>query len=547
MNKQTLISFFIALLTNSLTFAQTPAFPGAEGGGAYTTGGRGGRVIYVTSLGDANTEGTFRWAINQSGARTILFKVSGIIELQSALNITKGDLTIAGQSAPGDGICLKNFTVQVSASNVIIRYLRFRLGDRDKSTSNVQEDAIWGRNQQNIIIDHCSMSWSIDECGSFYDNTNFTMQWCILSESMRNSIHPKGKHGYGGIWGGHTASFHHNLLAHHDSRNPRMCGSRYTNRPDLELVDFRNNVIYNWGANSGYAGEGGSYNFINNYYKPGAASSNRARIFQPNADDGSNSQTAGIWGKFYVNGNYMCGSAAVTNDNWQGITPNPSSKDKNELKSAVPFEVPAVTTHTAANAYEKVLTYAGASLARDAVDTRIAREVHDSTYTYTGSNGSVKGLIDSQSDVGGWPAYNSLSAPSDSDGDGIPDGWLDAHFPGKQATDINEEGYTLLEVYLNSLVSAITEAQVQDNITAIESVSLNEEKITCYVNSAKMLKVITDKRVKQIDVYSAAGVKIYSAKDADSLNLSGVPQGIYLVRITLEGRNGLCKTLKIKI
>jgi pectate lyase len=542
--------FIFALLAachSSLAYSSTPAFPGAEGGGKYATGGRGGKVIYVTSLEDTNTEGTLRWAVGQTGARTILFKVSGIIDLKSTLNISRGDLTIAGQSAPGDGICLRNYAVQISANNVIIRFLRFRMGD-EKQTEN---DAIWGRNQQNIIIDHCSMSWSTDECASFYDNTNFTLQWCILSESLRNSVHGKGKHGYGGIWGGHTASFHHNLLAHHDSRNPRMCGSRYSNRPDLELVDFRNNVIYNWGANSGYAGEGGRYNFINNYYKPGPVSSNRTRIFQPNADDGSNSQPIGVWGSFYVAGNQVCGSPTATNDNWQGIHPNPASKNKEELKSATPFDVPEVTTHSAVTAYKRVLSHAGASFRRDVVDERIVREVADSTFTYSGSNGSVKGLIDTQKDVGGWPTYNTFGVLPDANGDGIPDGWIEQNYPGKSATDLNEEGYTYLEVYLNSLVSDIIEAQNKDeNVTSISVVGKSNAGIKYYVDSsAKILKIEAGKNIRQIELFNASGIKVYSAplkKNTEDINLSAFPSGIYILKTTDEDSFSSA-TIKIKI
>ncbi len=438
------------------------AFPGAEGGGMYATGGRGGAVYRVTKLTDDGSEGTLRWAVGRSGARTVIFDVGGVIALASALEIKNGNLTIAGQTAPGDGICIKNYPTVIKADNVVIRFMRFRMGDETKTA----DDAVWGREQSNIIIDHCSMSWSTDECSSFYDNTGFTMQWCILSESLRNSVHGKGKHGYGGIWGGHTASFHHNLLAHHDSRNPRMCGSRYSARPDLELVDFRNNVIYNWGANSGYAGEGGRYNFVNNYYKSTSASSNPARIFQPNADDGSNSQAVGVWGTFYVAGNYMNGSAEVTADNWKGINPNPSGKSKEELRSTEEFTVPAVTTHSAAVAYDRIRAYAGASKVRDQVDTRITNELAQGTYTYTGGNGSTGGLIDSQKDVGGWPAYAAGTKADDSDGDGIPD-WFEVMFgldrnavaDAKTCTLDPSGRYTNLEIYLHYLVKDIVAGQ----------------------------------------------------------------------------------------
>jgi hypothetical protein len=471
----TMIAFAISVLA----MAQAPAFPGAEGYGRFATGGRGGNVIHVTNLNDTGT-GSFRAAMGTTGSRIIVFDISGTIELASAIRISKGDVTVEGQTAPGDGICLKNYNTQNSADNVILRFMRFRLGDeKPDADGTIDRDAIWGRNQNNIILDHCSMSWCTDECASFYGNTNFTMQWCLLEESLRGSLHPKGYHGYGGIWGGQGASFHHNMLAHHDSRNPRMCGSRYTGRPDLEKVDLRNCVFYNWGStNSGYAGEGGSYNFVNNYYKSGPAtkSSIKYRIFQPNADDGTNSNVKGVYGHFYVNGNYMFDKG--TNWDWSGINidnSNNTAMTVASIKSDTAFTVAAVTTHSAETAFEKVLTYVGASYSRDIVDRRVMREARERSYTYKGSKLGGLGIIDSQKDVGGWPALTSKTKPIDTDNDGIPDDWETANgLNPNNAADavlytIDTKGYyTNIEVYCNSLVEDIMKAENTDAQTSIE-------------------------------------------------------------------------------
>lgn len=464
---------WIAALALSLPFQvsadEQPAFPGAEGYGMYTTGGRGGKVYHVTSLSDDGSAGTLRHAVNQSGPRTIVFDVSGIIELQKRLSITNDDITIAGQTAPGDGICLKNYDLYVNANNVIIRFMRFRMGTDapdeigSDGKPSIDRDATWGRRKKNIIIDHCSMSWCTDECASFYDNENFTMQWCLVAESLRGSFHPKGYHGYGGIWGGRGATFHHNLVAHHDSRTPRLCGSRYSNLADQERVDLRNNVFYNWGStNSGYAGEGGSYNFINNYYKAGPAtkSSIQYRIFQPWADDGKNSQAQGVYGHFYISGNYMEGKG--DNWDWNGIdidNSNNGQMNQQSIRSYTEYSMAPVTTQSAKEAYQKVLQWAGASYKRDAVDARICEETRNGSYTYTGSVLNGKGIIDSPSDVGGWPTYASAPAPTDSDGDGMPDSWEERKGLNKNDSSdgsaIAPSGYTYLEVYMNSIVNEV--------------------------------------------------------------------------------------------
>ena len=419
---------------------QVLAFPGAEGFGKYTTGGRGGKVMVVTNLNDSGP-GSLREAILAEEPRIIVFAVSGTIDLQSPLEVNNGNLTIAGQSAPGEGITLRNYPLKVNDDNVIIRYIRSRMGDEKK----VQDDAISIIGQKDIIVDHSSFSWGTDESASFYDNENFTLQWSIVSESLNNSIHEKGEHGYGGIWGGKGASFHHNLLAHHKSRNPRFNGARTSlqDQPEKEVADFRNNVIYNWKANSAYAGEKGNYNIINNYYKAGPATKKgvRDRIVE-------------VWapyGHFYVDGNYVHGFPAVTQQNARGV-----DGDRPELALVQePIAVVAIPDESAERAFEQVLASAGASLKQDVIDTRIVEETRSGTATY----GKEKdGIIDTQQQVGGWPQLKEAKAPADKDQDGMPDEWekehqLDPANPADASAYTLDEHYTNIEVYLNELVA----------------------------------------------------------------------------------------------
>lgn len=456
------------------------AFPGAEGAGKLTTGGAGGTVYTVTSLKDDGSEGTLRWAIEKSGKRTIVFAVGGTISLTKQLQIKNDDITIAGQTAPQPGICLKDYTLRVNANNVIIRFIRSRMGDECKT----EDDAMNGYQssypgKKNIIIDHCSMSWSTDECASFYGNTDFTMQWCIISESLTNSIHTKQQHGYGGIWGGSPATFHHNLLAHHSNRTPRLCGSRYSNRADMEQVDLCNNVIYNWTSEGAYGAQGGSYNIINNYYKPGpvnATQKTHCRIFTAYVDDGKNQQAKGVYGKFYVNGNYFetydklsaSQKTEAANANADNTSSTAFVVKNNEIPSQnllISSRFPILDDYsfvqTAQNAYKAVLQYAGASNIRDNIDKRIVDETEKGTFTYTGSSGGTNGLIDTQTDVEGWSEYvSTATTQQDSDKDGIPDEWETAN--GLNPNDGNDgnkynlsKEYTNLEVYLNSLVNSL--------------------------------------------------------------------------------------------
>ena len=563
-----------------------PAFPGAEGFGKIATGGRGGQVIYVTNLNDSGT-GSLRAAVEAYGPRIVVFKVSGIIELTRDLKITNNNITIAGQSAPGDGICLKNYSVTNDADNVIIRFLRFRMGDEAQH----EGDALGGRFHNNIIVDHCSMSWSTDECVSFYNNQNTTIQWCIISESLRNSVHGKGAHGYGGIWGGKNASFHHNLLAHHDSRNARLgeyAGSAFAL---TDLVDIRNNVIYNWGHNSAYGGEAMNVNMINNYYKPGPAtianngSTKQGRIMSIDKNKVKGTEVYDTWGKFYIDGNYVDGHSNPTNDNWTYGVYNqfhgsyysyPSSckdsngntitceytipiseADKTAMKLNTPLDVQDnVTTHSATEAFNKVLAFGGASLVRDAIDSRIVTETENGTFTYNGSNGSTNGIIDTQADVNGWPNYNAATAPIDTDTDGMPDDWEDANGLDKNnASDGTstslDVGYTNVEVYLNSLVEDIINSQ-NENALSIGEHILDDSFIKIYPIPFKdefNIDLSDAGQVKKIAVFNMLGKQIRLINQNEIVNgqanveiKSGA--GIYMLKVVTE--NGVINKTIIK-
>ncbi len=510
--KKTIISCLLAAMS-TMASAQVPAFPGAEGFGRFTTGGRGKAVVHVTNLNDSGT-GSLRWALSQgSGGRTIVFDVGGTIELNSDLNIP-ANTTIAGQTAPQPGITLRYYTVQPSGSNIIMRYIRIRRGE--EKNVNDGADAFFARHFNNIILDHCSFSWCIDECVSMYDNVNTTVQWCSICESLNYSGHSKGAHGYGGIWGGKGASFHHNLLAHHNNRAPRLNGARYNwggydktkyaNSVQAEQVDVRNNVIYNWGQGNGaYGGMGGYHNLVANYYKAGPATKNKTRVFQCSANSSSDSNGAlpdGLMGRFYINGNYVTAANQPNNYDWSGVIFDGGYNqngarwysDTNHLygdadavcmKLDNAVDAGEVTTHTANMAYNKVLAYMGASLFRDAEDIRYVRETTNGTTTYTGTCSGYTndkgqwvavtkhypGLIDYVSDAGGYhdPGTSSRPADFDTDNDGIADDWETANglnpadAADAMATTLDGNGfYTNLEVYLNSLVEDITKAQNQD-------------------------------------------------------------------------------------
>jgi hypothetical protein len=356
---------------------------------------------------------------------------------------------------------LKNFATEIRAGNVIIRYLRFRCGN--EKLASAEQDALNCMRQSNIIIDHCSMSWSIDEAASFYDNKNFTLQWSIISESLYSAGHEKGEHGFGGIWGGMGASFHHNLLSSHTSRNPRFNGSRFSRDSANEIVDFRNNVVFNWGFNSGYGGEEGKQNIVNNYYKAGPATRSgelKYRIFdltQVFFIKEINPDTM-YAGRFFIEGNMVEGYENATKDNWGVGVQKATEEQKRRSRALQPFEFGTIKTESAKEAYENVLKDAGARLPRrDPVDERILNEVKSGICQYGGKFGAASGIIDSQSAVGGWPELKTYNVPADTDRDGIPDAWekqkgLDPADPADASTTKLHTYYSNIELYINSIV-----------------------------------------------------------------------------------------------
>ena len=523
-----LILLFTILTATISAAAQTPAFPGAEGHGRYVTGGRGGEVRHVTTLVDdgTTTKGTLRWAVNGSTKKIVVFDVGGIIELAKDLDIGQ-NTTIAGQTAPAPGITIRYYTVRPKANN-IIRFVRFRRGE--EKNVNDGADATWQRETDGIIFDHCSFSWSIDELASFYDNKNFTMQWCTLGEALANPGHSKGEHSYGGIWGGKGASFHHNFLCHMQNRVPRFCGARYNwngydtsiygSAIEAEIVDFRNCVMYNWGNGNGcYGGTGGgNINIVNNYYKAGPATANKTRVTQisvATSNNASGSPFMGYCARYYISGNYVTAAGSqAENYDWTGViydngtytingerycadanhlygenvtyAKNSSNVDCVKIKLDTPVETGEVTTHTAQDAYEKVLLYCGASLHRDNVDARYMDEAKNGTTTYIGSatktgDGKTithrKGIIDFVKDQGIYELEATARQNNfDTDGDGMPDEWETANglnpndaADGKTYTLDNEKRwYTNLEVYMNSLVEDIMKAGNADAISVVD-------------------------------------------------------------------------------
>ena len=429
------------------------AFPGAEGYGSMTPGGRGGKVMAVTNT-DANGPGSLQAACDARGPRIVVFKVSGTID--GNVKIKNDFITIAGQTAPGDGITIKG-NLAIDANDVVIRYLRVRT-DHDG-------DALGGRYRKNIIVDHVSASWSSDEVFSLYHNENVTIQWCMITEACAKA---DGSHRFGGIWGNHHGTYHHNLIAHNDSRNPRWASGCGYN-------DYRNNLLYNWGYQSCYGGEAhqkgdrrkppiehSTINMIANYYKPGPATRSDVKdcIASPSSRGDDD------FGSWHVADNYVDGFPEVTTNNWLGV------KGNKFTKLSTPWESMPIHQQSAADAYLTVLQHAGCSLPkRDSIDTRIIEEVRNGTAAY-GNNG----IITKPEDVDGWPALRSVEAPLDTDGDGMPDDWetefgLDADQAEDNSSDKDGDGFTNVEEYLNGTdpTEFIDYTKSENNINSLEN------------------------------------------------------------------------------
>ena len=460
--------------------ATIPAFPGAEGGGKFSFGGRGGNVYVVTNLND-DGPGSFRWACEQGGARIIVFNVAGIIQLKSPVIIRAPYITIAGQSAPGDGVCIAGESVWIDTHDVVIRFMRFRRGATDVTR---RDDALGGNPVGNIMIDHVSASWGLDENMSMYRHVydrggskqeklptvNVTIQNSIFSECLDTY-----NHSFGSTIGGLNSTFMRNLWANNISRNPSI--GMYGD------FGFVNNVVFNWWNRSADGGDHRSlFNFINNYYKPGPITPKERpigyRILKP--ESGRDTAHKSVYGKAYVHGNIVEGNVKVTADNWAGgVQVEDNGRDAGSHTDSIrvnnPMPMAQVSIIDARKAYDYVLANAGATLPkRDPVDTRIVEEVRTGKITYT-DNGQTgigaqyikrrlpvdsykQGIITHPSQVGGYPEYKGTSY-RDSDNDGIPDEWerknglnpnnaADAAQPAK-----NKSGYTNIEEYLNGIVS----------------------------------------------------------------------------------------------
>jgi hypothetical protein len=486
------------------------AFPGAEGYGRFARGGRGGKVYEVTNLNDSGP-GSLREAVEATGPRTAVFRVGGVIELKSRLVIKNPYLTVAGQTAPGDGICVKNYTFGASDTHdCIVRHVRIRVGD----DSGLTNDGCGARASDHMIFDHCSISWSIDEGFSSREGKNITVQWCVISEALNIANHKKyvaGKgHSFAASISGDVGSFHHNLLAHCTGRNWSLAGG--LDRAGTGLagkLDLRNNVIYNWRDRTTDGGVK-ELNFVNNLYLPGPATK-VFTLLKPDPGDPARGMKA------FMAGNRIEGKPAIEADNWSAYV---GPKDGMALvKSETPRYESYVKTDSVEVAYERVLNFAGATLPRrDPVDARAVADCRGRTHTFTGSKGNLPGIIDSPKDAGGCPAYRSGPAPVDSDHDGLPDEWETNHKlnPRNPAdgSAIGQDGFSNLDRYLNDLCPPVPYAKAIEDPAYRATVA---KRATDAVAAA----MIADDKLRA-SAHAAVEAHYFGIKDAHAKRDEGV-------------------------
>lgn len=539
-----------------ITISQTPAFPTAEGYGKWATGGRGGKVVEVTNLlddGVGSIPGSLRWALKQNSGSpiTIVFRVSGIIDLKGKeLRSMRSNVTIAGQTAPGDGICIKGHSLNMGGSfNVIVRHLRFRTGAYTPDSVEVNAASIRLENGGNFIFDHCSAAWSPEELCDFSDDDNLTVQWCIFTEALYSSVNAKGARGYGPVIAGERASYHHNLLANNVSRSPRF-GVSSKNDVNV-LVDYVNNVNYNYGkSNACYGGENemgtaGSVkiNFVNNYYKQGPAYPNtRTSLFvrasyEPGVE-------ANAYTQWHLSGNLIDGTtnAALNADNYAGLDISDKidgalamgfTCTKDLVKAAHHDIAEPVVTETPLNAFNSVLAKAGA-YPLDVVDVRAVTEARSGIATKHGrwNNYSMSGIVDTPWDAGGWPTYNTYNTIIDNDHDGMDDAWETANgLSPTNAEDRNlktPEGYTALEVYINSLVGE----NIAHNFATTVNNPHSLDAIIIPAVCSNNFKIVSGEELKSATIYNLTGQLFgeYSLQNSGVVDVSALNTGLYIVK-----------------
>ena len=571
-----LLFFFIALaLSFQFVDAQTLAFPTAEGYGKFAKGGRGGKVVFVENLDDYiaynNIEepipGCFRWALKQYPGEplTIIFRVSGTILLkpyivsgrnQNDIRSSRPNLTIAGQTAPGEGITIRNSKVNLGGSvDLIVRNVRFRIGENAADGTFIPGGSMGCENAVNVIFDHCVFGWSGEENITMYDNRFTTVQWSMMHEGLYDDGHGKGNRSYGGQCGGVNSTWHHNLFAHNQSRSPRLNGARTDNETRV-FIEFINNVIYNWGSSGGIYGadinvgstRSHTANYVGNYYKPGPATPSTKYFFSNYIVNGAN------YPKWYLSGNYMHEVPSANTNNWNAFeirwsgSPGTALPTKADLASDtllfppsniyynaawIGYEPYRINISSAENAYQSILEKVG-TYNRDSVERRIIRELKDGTATFKASRGTF-GIIDKSTDAEGFLTYKQAEPPVDADRDGMADNWEVANGLNPNNSEdrnlVTPEGYTALEVYLNSLMGEY----IVPNFTGVKNIKQTFFSIFPTIVKDKF-EITSDFPLKSATIINMNGQKIsdFSLTEKTSIDVKNLIAGYYLVSVKAQ-------------